>query len=300
MILETRELTKRYGEHVVLQDVNLKIAADSIYGLVGPNGAGKTTLLSIIAGLRRPTSGEVKLKVKKHNIAICPDVPEFEPWLTALEVMQLAANLVGKASTTERLEKLLEDAGLTASIDRRVGDFSRGMTQRLALATTIVGDPAFIILDEPCSALDPNGRVEVLDTISRISAHSTILFSTHILADVQRVCNQVGVLNNGKMLYQGDLGTFLHENTQPVWNITLQSGVNNVKEALTKAAWVTNVQELTKNKLQITGTSIDEIEQQLVQVLAGVNARVVSIEPLDSDLEHAFLNLTHPTSKESL
>ncbi len=298
MILETQKLTKRYGDRTVLNDVDLKIETDSIYGLVGPNGAGKTTLLSIIAGLRRPTSGQVLLQVSKQDVAVCPDVPEFEPWLTALEVTQLAANLVGKASTKQWLQQLLDDAGLKDSMNRKVGSFSRGMTQRLALATTVVGDPKFVILDEPCSALDPSGRVEVLDMISRMGNHSTIIFSTHILADVQRVCDQVGVLDGGRMLYQGSLETFLEENTKPIWNITLRGNTEKVKAALARSHWVIGVQALTRDKLQVAGSSIEEIERELVHVLAGANARVVSIEPLDSDLEHAFLTLTGDKHKD--
>lgn len=292
MILETHSLTKRYGTHTVLDNVELRVDAGTIYGLVGPNGAGKTTLLSIIAGLRRPASGTISLDVKKHDVAVCPDVPEFEPWLTAMEVMELSANLVGKSRTKAQLETLLENAGLKDSINRKVGGFSRGMTQRLALATTIIGDPKLVILDEPCSALDPSGRVEVLDLIARMGSNSTVIFSTHILADVQKVCDQVGVLDKGKLLYQGSLAAFLQENTEPIWNVTLRSGFDKVEAALAKSKWVTDVKQLTKTKLQITGSSIDEIEQQLVQVLAAASARVVSVEPVDSDLEHAFLHLT--------
>ena len=297
MILETKKLTKRYGSHTVLDDVELHVEAGSIYGLVGPNGAGKTTLLSIIAGLRRPTSGVLTLAIEKQAVAVCPDVPEFEPWLTALEVIQLSANLVGKSKSKVQLEKLLENAGLKDSINRKVGSFSRGMTQRLALTTTIVGEPKFVILDEPCSALDPSGRVEVLDMIARMGSHSTIIFSTHILADVQRVCDQVGVLDKGRLLYQGSLAAFLQENTEPIWNVTLRSGSEKVKAALARSKWVTNVQQLTKTKLQITGRSIDEIEQQLIHVLAAAKAPVISVEPVDSDLEHAFLHLTGSEDK---
>lgn len=291
-MLETNNLTKRYGSQTALDAVNIHIEQGDVYGLVGPNGAGKTTILSIISGLRRATSGSVELHAQKQDIAICPDVPEFEPWLTALEVMQLAANLVGKAKTKQQLEKLLDDAGLHDATNRRVGGFSRGMTQRLALAATLVGDPKFVVLDEPCSALDPSGRVEVLDLISHMSAQATIIFSTHILADVQRICNKVGVLGRGKLLYQGDLSAFLDENTKPIWNITLKGGMKKAQAALAKHSWIAEVREIASDKLQITGTSVGEVETQLVKALAAADARVVSIEPLDSDLEHAFLTLT--------
>jgi ABC-2 type transport system ATP-binding protein len=292
MILKTHELTKRYGGHTVLDNVELQMEAGSIYGLVGPNGAGKTTLLSIISNLRRPTSGSVTITVNKQEIAVCPDIPEFEPWLTALEVMQLASNLVGRSTTNAQLRKLLESAGLKDSMNRKVGGYSRGMTQRLALATTVVGNPKLVMLDEPCSALDPSGRVEVLDMIARMGSHATVIFSTHILADVQRVCDTIGVLHKGKLLYQGELTTFLQENTEPVCNITLRTDLDKISVALAKSNWVTGVKQLTKNKLQVTSTSADEMERQLIHTLAAVNAQVVSIEPVDSDLEHAFLHLT--------
>lgn len=298
MILETQKLTKRYGSRTVLNAIDLSIAASSIYGLVGPNGAGKTTLLSIIAGLRRPTSGKVLLTIDKHQVAVCPDVPEFEPWLTAREVLELSANLVDKPMTRQRVNELITEAGLGDSATRKVGSFSRGMTQRLALAATIIGNPAFVILDEPCSALDPAGRVEVLDMISRMAKHATIIFSTHILADVQRTCKQIGVLDKGNMLYQGSLDSFLEENTKPIWNVTLRSGMENVKSILAKHAWVVDLKNVTKEKLQVTGRSIEEIETQLIQVLASANAQVVAIEPVEGDLEHAFLSLTQAYAKD--
>src|SRR5665647_3297833 len=132
MIIETKQLTKLYGGRAVLDDINLAVRKGSVYGLVGPNGAGKTTLLSIIAGLRQKTAGELNVAVPKQQIAVCPDSPGFEPWLSAFEVMQLAAGLVGVARTVVELKGLLVEAGLGDVIDRKVGGFSRGMTQRLA------------------------------------------------------------------------------------------------------------------------------------------------------------------------
>jgi ABC-2 type transport system ATP-binding protein len=240
------------------------------------------------------------LDIDKLDIAVCPDVPEFEPWLTAFEIMQLAANLTGRAGSDDKLHGLLDNAGLGESSNRKVGGFSRGMTQRLALATTFVGNPKIVILDEPCSALDPSGRVEVLDTIARMGKNSTIIFSTHILADVQRVCDQVGVLDKGAMLYQGSLDAFLQKNTQPIWNVTLRGGTEKVRAALSKSEWVTHTKELSKTKLQVVGTSIDAVERQLIHVLAAANAQVISVEPVDNDLEHAFLRLTNADHKDNI
>ncbi|HLI57042.1 MAG TPA: ABC transporter ATP-binding protein, partial [Actinomycetota bacterium] len=203
LLVRSAGLTKRYGTTAVLDQVDLEVPEGSVYGLVGPNGAGKTTLLSILAGLRTLSSGAVHIAVDLSEVAVCPDAPEFEPWLTAAEVLALSASLAHRSLQPEAIQALLVQAGLGEAAARRVGGFSRGMTQRLALAATLAGDPKLIILDEPCSALDPAGRVEVLDLITRLAARATVIFSSHILADVQRVCTSVGVLRQGRLLLPG-------------------------------------------------------------------------------------------------
>lgn len=292
MIIETKQLTKLYGGRAVLDDINLAVRKGSVYGLVGPNGAGKTTLLSIVAGLRQKTAGELNVAVPKQQIAVCPDSPGFEPWLSAFEVMQLAAGLVGVARTTAELKGLLVEAGLGDVIDRKVGGFSRGMTQRLALATTIVGNPELIILDEPSSALDPKGRVEVLDMVAKMGNRSTVIFSSHILDDVQRVCDTIGILKAGKLIYQGELKTFLEQNVNPVWEIRTRNSPKGFKSILEQQNWVADVKELTPTTFQVEANSTTEAERQLVKAVGATDAQVISIQPVDSDLEHAFLKLT--------
>src|SRR5690606_25986948 len=125
------------------------------YGLIGPNGAGKTTMLSILAGLRRPTEGDFHLDVDKRDVGVVVDTPQFEPWLTGREVIDLARNLTAPDLPVDRVDAVLEEVGLAAAADRHVGGYSRGMLQRLGLAGGLVGDPQLLILDEPSSALDP-------------------------------------------------------------------------------------------------------------------------------------------------
>ncbi|MDO9445272.1 MAG: ATP-binding cassette domain-containing protein, partial [Dehalococcoidia bacterium] len=134
LLAETHGLTKSYGGHAALDAVDLRVAEGSVYGLVGPNGSGKTTLLSILAGLRRPTSGTMHLGVSREAMALLPDTPEFEPWLTAFEVVDLARALVNPSIPRERVTDVLVEAGLSEAIDRRAGGFSRGMLQRLGVA----------------------------------------------------------------------------------------------------------------------------------------------------------------------
>ena len=194
-------LSKRYGTAIALDRVDLQITRGSTYGLIGPNGAGKTTIISVLAGLRRPTAGTVTLAVDRRKIALLVDTPRFEPWLTAAEVVDLARHLVAPGLPRSRVEQALAEVDLREARGP-VGGFSRGMLQRLGLAACLVGDPALLILDEPCSALDPAGRREVLDLIGRLARTATVVLSTHSLADVQQVCDTVAVVDRGRIRFE--------------------------------------------------------------------------------------------------
>jgi len=202
-VLGISDLTKQYGKLTALSGLNLELNDGTVHGLVGPNGAGKTTLLLIISGLRRKTSGEITFGVPTNKVMLMPDTPDFFPLLTAREIVDLARYPFRKEVSEESVTEVIELVGLGDSIDRRVGGFSRGMKQRLGLATTLIGEPQLLLLDEPCSALDPIGRREILDVILRLRSKSTVLFSTHLLSDVEAVCDSVTVVDHGKTLYEG-------------------------------------------------------------------------------------------------
>ena len=202
-VLEISDLTKRYGKLTALAGLDLTLHDGTVHGLVGPNGAGKTTMLLIISGLRRKTSGEITFGVPTNKVMLMPDTPDFFPLLTAREIVDLARYPFRKEVSEESVTEVIELVGLGDSIDRRVGGFSRGMKQRLGLATTLIGEPQLLLLDEPCSALDPIGRREILDVIFRLRSKSTVLFSTHLLSDVEAVCDSVTVVDHGKTLYEG-------------------------------------------------------------------------------------------------
>ena len=202
-VLEISDLTKRYGKLTALAGLNLTLHDGTVHGLVGPNGAGKTTMLLIISGLRRKTSGEITFGVPTNKVMLMPDTPDFFPLLTAREIVDLARYPFRKEVSEESVTEVIELVGLGDSIDRRVGGFSRGMKQRLGLAATLIGEPQLLLLDEPCSALDPIGRREILDVIFRLKSKSTVLFSTHLLSDVEAVCDSVTVVDHGKTLYEG-------------------------------------------------------------------------------------------------
>jgi ABC-2 type transport system ATP-binding protein len=291
-IVATTGLSRDYGG-TGLFDVDLVVPPGSIYGLVGLNGAGKTTLLSVLAATRRPDRGTVSLAVSRASAAVCPDVPEFDPWLTPAEVVDLARSLVapdGAGRTS--VAAALRTTGLADAADRRVGGLSRGMTQRLGLACALVGDPELLILDEPMSALDPAGRAELLGVIAGLRGTRTVIFSSHILADVQRVADQVGILRAGRLLYQGSTAELLDSYLTPSWLLRIAGATGPVQAALAAQPWVTKVEATEPGVLRVDATGIEDGERGIPAMVAACGARQVACEPVAADLESAFLALT--------
>jgi ABC-2 type transport system ATP-binding protein len=213
--------------------------------------------------------------------------------LTGREVLLLAAGLAGVVGPAERADRVLAEAGLAAAAARRVGGYSRGMLQRLGLAATLVGEPELLLLDEPASALDPAGRREVLDLIAHLRGRTTVILSSHILSDVQEVCDTVGILRAGRLLFQGPLDSLLVGHAVPAYRLHLASAVRPVAAALSTLDWVTGVrEEAAAGRLRITVSSVAAAQAGLPGVLAGCGARLVSMAPEEPDLEHVFLELT--------
>jgi ABC-2 type transport system ATP-binding protein len=290
-VVRTAGLTRDYGG-TGLFDVDLRVPRGSVYGLAGPNGAGKTTLLSILAGLRRPGSGTVTRAVSRRDIAVCPDVPDFDRWLTAFEVVDLARSLVAPQAAGGDVLGALRAAGLADSADRQVSGFSRGMLQRLGLACAMVGDPQVLILDEPTAALDPAGRADILALIAGMRGHRTVIFSSHILADVQRVADHVGILREGRLLYQGSTQELIDRYLRPRWLVRVAGDIAPVAAALRAEPWATRVDPTGTGAIRVDAMTLEQGERGIPAVIAGCGARQVSCEPVAADLESAFLSLT--------
>jgi ABC-2 type transport system ATP-binding protein len=290
-VVTTKGLTRDYGG-TGLFDVDLEVPRGSVYGLVGLNGAGKTTLLSLLSGTRRPDRGTISMGIGRGRVAVCPDVPEFDGWLTAAEVVGLAASLVAPAAGESDVAAALGTAGLADSAGRRVGGFSRGMLQRLGLACALVGDPELLILDEPTSALDPAGRAEMLGLVAAMRGRRTVIFSSHILADVQRIADQVGILREGRLLYQGPTRSLIDTYLTPRWLVRIAGDPAPVAAAMAGERWATVVDQVGPDTIRIDATSIEAGERGIPVVIAACDARQVSCEPAAADLESAFLALT--------
>ncbi len=283
-------ITKKYGTTTALDDVSLSVRRGSVYGLVGPNGAGKTTLLGILAGLRRPTKGE--FTVDARRVAVLPDAPKFDPWMKAREVVDLSFNLALPGGDPAAVDAVLARTGLLQVAHRRVGGFSRGMLQRLGLAAAVVGDPDLLLLDEPAAALDPAGRREVLDMVSDLRGDSTVIFSSHILDDVEAVCDEIGILNRGQLIYEGTLEDLIRGSSHlPSYCVVVRGSSDGLVALLQRCEWVADVSAAGSTVI-VTAASSAVIEQELVPCVANSDAAIVSIAPVERSLEDVFLEVT--------
>lgn len=214
-VIQTQELTKYYGNFVAVDRLNLVVEPGEIFGLLGPNGSGKTTIILMLLGLTEPTSGTVRVMgldparqplSVKSRVGYIPDQVGFYDDLTARENLIYIAKLNGipRSEAYRRIDEALERMGLTEVMDRPVGTYSRGMRQRLGVAEVLIKRPALIIMDEPTLGLDPEAAREFLDIIRNLKAQGiTVLVASHLLHQVQAVCDRVGLFRRGRMVLEG-------------------------------------------------------------------------------------------------
>ena len=211
-MIKISKLSKSYYREKIVDDLNLEIKKGTIFGFLGPNGAGKTTTIKMLVGISQPSGGEIEIADKNiqncHEIiGFMPEDPYFYDHLTALEFMQYMRSLFTKQS--ENIDTLLALVGLKKAKNQKIGQFSKGMKQRLGLAQAIINDPEYLFLDEPLDGLDPIGRREFKEILLNLKKlGKTIFFNSHILSDVEEICDQIGVINKGKLIYSGSVQKF--------------------------------------------------------------------------------------------
>ncbi len=213
--LEVEGLKKRFGAKEVLKGVSFSVPENSVFGFIGQNGAGKTTTMKAVLGLLQQDEGEIRVfgehvtygNTKTNRmVGYLPDVPEFYDYMTPREYLRLCAEIAGipAGERKERIEEMLSMVGLSGE-KHRIKGFSRGMKQRLGIAQALLHRPKLLICDEPTSALDPIGRKEILDALQAARTKTTVLFSTHILSDVERICDRAAILHNGTIVHCGTM-----------------------------------------------------------------------------------------------
>ncbi len=279
----------------VLHGVTFEVFDGEIFGFVGPNGAGKTTTLKVLMGLIRPTEGtasilgrDVEESEFRDQIGFLPENPYFYPYLSAREILDFYARLCGVDSSRRagRIEELLEMLHLTHSADARLRTFSKGMLQRVGVAQALIHDPKVVFLDEPMSGLDPIGRKEIRDVILGLrAAGKTVFMNTHILPDVEMICDRVAIIVKGVIRHQGRI-----EDVLPETEMTTAVVLSHLAPEL-----ATRFEEDFKAELRGLGERVELIlpakqVQKLLAVALETGAEIVSITPHRSSLEDVFMS----------
>jgi len=300
MILRTEGLTKTFDVGIVrrrrvhaVEDVTLSVNEGEIFGFVGPNGAGKTTTIKMLMGLIHPTRGRafifdapIPSRDSKRRIGYLPENPAWYDFLTGREALSFFARLSGvpAASRDGRVTELLELVGLGEAADRQIRKYSKGMQQRLGIAQALVGDPVFVVLDEPMSGLDPIGRKEVRDLILELKRRGkTVFFSTHILPDVETLCDRVGVVFEGRLRDVGRIGDLLSGHVKAV-EVTAEAPGTAAREAL---AVGTRIAE-EGDRLTVTYQDVAAADAAVRAVVAA-GGRLVSLTRHRETLEDFFV-----------
>ncbi|HEX2939253.1 MAG TPA: ABC transporter ATP-binding protein [Ruminiclostridium sp.] len=300
--LEVNHIKKTFGNFSVIKDLDFKVCENTVFGLIGKNGAGKTTTMKMILGFLKPTEGEICIcgeKVTFGNtktnryVGYLPDVPEFYDYMKPKEYLNLCGRISGMSSKKikEKSQELLELVGLN-EVNRKIGGFSRGMKQRLGIAQALLGEPKLLICDEPTSALDPIGRKEILDILSIAKQSTSIIFSTHILSDVERICDHIGIINGGKIVLQGSLSDIKNKYRTDSVNIELR----NANDAQTLVGNLSDLHFITNLTTagNILTASLENVEKQgslLLKQIGCSNIPVVKFEVLEPTLENLFLEV---------
>lgn len=237
--IRTQGLTKTYGPVRALDGLDLVVEPGTVFGFLGPNGAGKTTTIRILAGLARPDGGQAFVAGERvgpegrarASVGYLPEEPRFYPWMRAEEFLaSYVGGLFGlpRKDARRRAGELLERVGLSEAARRRIGGFSRGMRQRLGLAQALMNQPQVLLLDEPVSALDPGGRKEILELIGGLNERATVFMSTHILADVDRICDTIGVIDHGRLVARETRDALLDRYAVPAVEVEFEEGPETV------------------------------------------------------------------------
>lgn len=292
-------VSKKFKSNFALQDFTLAIPERSVFGLVGRNGAGKTTAIRILLGLARTTTGTVTLfdGDTQRRVGFLPDVPAQYGWMTAYEYLSLIAGIanVPQDLREQRIRSLLAVSGLEGT-SHRIGGYSRGMRQRLGIAQAMTGAPDLLVLDEPTSALDPLGRRDVLNLIAELRGHTTILFSTHILSDVERVADQIGVIEQSRLIASG---TIDHVRSQagmsPRIDVKIGEGVERVVSRLREEPWVGSINVDGQN-VRIQTSDCHTAWRRIPVIVAGSDASLMRLEWIEPTLEDVFVKLTESAS----
>lgn len=301
-ILMVNELSKSFGTQKVIENLNFTVPEGAIYGFIGQNGAGKTTTMKMVLGLLKADSGSITVcgesvsyggTRSNRAIGYLPDVPEFYGYMKPQEYLALCGEIAGlpESETKARGGELMSLVGLEG-VKKRIGGFSRGMKQRLGIAQALLSRPRLLICDEPTSALDPVGRKEILDILMKIKGTTTVIFSTHILSDVERICDRVAVLHQGRIAIEGTLSDIkaIHGRDSLLLEFSDSREIGQFTSNETIAPLLKHAQ-INETGLILHGSDMKRLQQSVIETLAETGLCPLKMELMEPTLENLFLEV---------
>lgn len=309
--IEAIHLSKRFGQFVAVSDLNLKIEGSKCVGFLGPNGAGKTTTLKMFTDLIRPSSGEALINgvnVHTHkkealaSVAALIETPEIYPSLTPREALMMIAEIRGvpTAERNKRIEEAVSEVHMEEWLDKRVGKFSKGMKQRICIASALLSDPTILLLDEPTNGLDPRGMSEVRDIVKSLKGKRRLIFmSSHILSEVADVCDGVAMIDHGKLIVYDTISnvTARFSGGENMVEVGLQRPIDAllVTKSIANLPGVVVAEQKDDRNLQIRFRGGLDVQERVLSDLVRMNIGVISYKPASSELEDAYLKLIKDT-----
>ncbi|GAB6109784.1 ABC transporter ATP-binding protein [Fusibacter bizertensis] len=301
-ILQIDAVSKQFGTSKVIDQLSFSVKEGSIFGFIGQNGAGKTTTMKMILGLLKMDQGEIKVCGEKVTygqnktnrfIGYLPDVPEFYNYMRPKEYLKLCGEITGipKSQLNLKITELIALVGLEGA-NKKIGGFSRGMKQRLGIAQALLNEPKLLICDEPTSALDPIGRKEILDILEKVKGKTTVIFSTHILSDVERICDEIAVLHGGKVALMGTIAELKSRHSQEGLLIEFTSLADRTKflACISSFEKIKQINE-TKMGLTLMSDEIHLLQAKAFECLMSEHILPNKIEILEPSIEHLFMEV---------
>ncbi len=300
MSIEVKSLLKVYGEQKAVNNISFKVDKGEIVGFLGPNGAGKSTTMKIITGYLQQTSGEAyvcginvakdPLETKK-KIGYLPELNALYYDMYVREYLGFAAAVHKIQHAKEKIEQVIDLTGLKVESKKKIGQLSKGYKQRVGLAAALIHDPEVLILDEPTTGLDPNQIIEIRDVIKKQGLNKTVLFSSHILQEVEAICDRVIIINKGQLVADDKLSN-LQKGNKEKHVVVVQFKETVDKSVFEKINTVTNIEELQASTYKLQTSNPEVVRKQLLEIALEKNLNIVSLQSENHSLEDVFRNLT--------
>jgi len=305
MSIEVKDLTKIYGEQKAIDSISFTVNKSEIVGFLGPNGAGKSTTMKIITGYLHQNSGDAfvcGLNVKERPLATKSKIgylPEANPLyfdMYVREYLGFVADVHAIDNKKKKIEEIINTVGLTPESKKRLGQLSKGYKQRVGLAASLIHDPEVLVMDEPTTGLDPNQIVEIREVIKNLGKNKTVLFSSHILQEVEAICDRVIIINKGKLVADNTLAQLRQQQKNNIIQVAFRE---NVAEGILKGLKkIISVRKSDEQHWEIETDDITEVKKQLLELALQNNLNIVSLQNETSTLEDVFRNLTQNQNQD--